>query len=120
MELNGLNFDEILIPALGGQSINKSMPEGTTLPYKYPFWWNAQFVLGSSKKGGMILRTEDKGTELKLLRIGKENGKFSLSIGFEAKAPVTKKEFSAEWFIESYEDNWQERVEVHRRWMETF
>jgi len=117
-KIDGLDFDEVLVPALGGQAINKSMPEGTLLSYKYPFWWNAQFVLGSIKSGGIILRTEDKSTDLKLLRVSKENGKFSLSLGFEAKAPVTKKEFSAEWFVDSYEGKWQNGVEVHRKWME--
>ena len=45
-QIIGFDFEEIIVPALGGQSINKEMPEGKTLSYKYPFWWNAQFVIG--------------------------------------------------------------------------
>lgn len=117
-KLNGLDFDEVIIPALGGQAISKNITDGTTLSYKYPFWWNAQFVIGRFKNGGIILRTEDKSTNLKLLRIGKENGKFSFSVGFEGKAPIKNKTMKCEWFLEHYEGDWKSGVDIHRVWME--
>lgn len=117
-KISGLDFDEVIIPALGGQAINKNITEGTILSYKYPFWWNAQFVIGRLKKGGIILRTEDKKSDLKLLRVGKENGKFSFTIGFEAKAPVKNKSMKCEWLLEYYEGDWKNGVDIHRDWME--
>lgn len=39
--LSSLNFDQVIIPALGGQVLTREMPAETTLSYKYPFWWNA-------------------------------------------------------------------------------
>ena len=68
-QLNGFDFEEILVPALGGQSISNEMPIGNTLSYKYPFWWNSQFVIGKTKKGGLIFRSEDESNDLKLLRV---------------------------------------------------
>ena len=47
-KISGLKLNEVLVPALGGQSIKNNAPVGTILSYKYPFWWNAQFVLGSA------------------------------------------------------------------------
>lgn len=117
-KLSGLEFDEVIIPALGGQSLNDNVPSGTTLSYKYPFWWNAQFVLGIKKDCGLIFRTEDKGTDLKLLRVGKEENKFSITFGFEAKGPLKKKELKAKWFLDSFKGDWRNGVELHRPWME--
>jgi hypothetical protein len=67
-KFSGLKLNEVLVPALGGQSIKNNAPVGTLLSYKYPFWWNAQFVLGSTNNGGIIIRSKDEKPELKLLR----------------------------------------------------
>jgi hypothetical protein len=117
-KLSGLEFDEVIVPALGGQSINNKMPEGSSLSYKYPFWWNAQFVVGTKKNGGLILRTEDEKSDLKLLRVGKENGKFFLVLGFESKAPLHKKESNAAWYLDAFNGSWKNAVDLHRTWME--
>jgi hypothetical protein len=117
-KLSGFDFDEVIIPALGGQSVNNDIPNGTILSYKYPFWWSAQFVLGMKNSSGLIFRTEDSGTDLKLLRIGKEKEKFSITFGFETKAPLQRKELKAEMFIDSFEGGWKNGVEIHRNWME--
>ena len=117
-KLSGLKLNEVLVPALGGQSIKSNAPEGTQLSYKYPFWWNAQFVLGSTDFGGIILRSEDKKPELKLLRVLKEKDSFEITYGFEVPAPLDKKLFKAEWHLGFYEGNWKEGVEIHRKWLE--
>ncbi|MRR13347.1 hypothetical protein EG835_13035, partial [bacterium] len=51
-KLTGLQLREVIIPALGGQSLGSGMPPETALTYKYPFWWNAQFVIGVGGRGG--------------------------------------------------------------------
>src|SRR3989339_739005 len=81
-------------------------------------YWNAKFVLGSTDFGGIILRSEDKKPELKLLRVLKEKDSFEITYGFEVPAPLDKKLFKAEWHLGFYEGNWKEGVEIHRKWLE--
>ena len=71
-KLSGFNFDSVIIPALGGQEISSNMPEGNTLSYKYPFWWNAQFALGMKGNAGLLINSRDDSPALKLLRVGKD------------------------------------------------
>jgi len=117
-KLSGLKLNEVLVPALGGQSIKGSAPLGTVLSYKYPFWWNAQFVLGSFETGGLIIRSKDKKPNLKLLRVLKEQESFELTYGFEVPAPLNKKSFEAEWYLELYKGDWKRGVDIHRQWLE--
>lgn len=117
-KLSGLKLNEVLVPALGGQSIKSNAPVGTMLSYKYPFWWNSQFVLGSSDNGGIIIRSKDDKPELKLLRILKEQDSFEITYGFEVPAPLNKKSFEAEWYLDFYEGDWKNGVDVHRKWLE--
>ncbi len=117
-KLSGLKLNEILVPALGGQSIKNNAPLGTLLSYKYPFWWNSQFVLGSIGDGGIIIRSKDEKPELKLLRVLKEQDSFEISYGFEVPAPLDKKSFEAEWFVDFYDGDWKNGVDVHRNWLE--
>ncbi|MGE5411919.1 MAG: DUF6259 domain-containing protein [Clostridiales bacterium] len=117
-KLSSLNFDEIIIPALGGQSLTKDMTPETTLSYKYPFWWNAQFVIGASKNGLLMLQTKDPGAHLKMLRVSKGESDFSLSVGFECDAPLTSNQIEASWFLCSYKGSWKQAVDSHRKWME--
>jgi hypothetical protein len=117
-KLSGLKLNEVLVPALGGQSIKTSAPLGTALSYKYPFWWNAQFVLGSFENGGLIIRSKDKKPNLKILRVLKEEESFELTYGFEVPAPLNKKSFEAEWYLELYKGNWKQGVDIHRKWLE--
>lgn len=117
-KLSGLKLNEVLVPALGGQSIKNNAPVGTLLSYKYPFWWNAQFVLGSNDEGGIIIRSKDEKPELKLLRILKEQDSFEITYGFEISAPLNKKSFEAEWYLDFYDGNWKNGVDVHRNWLE--
>lgn len=116
-ELSGFNFEEVLVPALGGQSISKAMPEGRALSYKYPFWWNAQFVVGTTKNGGIILRSEDKSDDLKLLRVKKEDKSFTITYGFEADAPLHSNHLEGEIIIEGFEGDWKNGVDLHKNWM---
>ena len=117
-KLSGLRLEEVLVPALGGQSIKKNTPDGTLLSYKYPFWWNAQFVLGSNDVGGIIIRSKDEKPELKLLRVLKEKDSFEITYGFEVPAPLDKKNFEAQWYLDTYEGNWKNGVDIHRDWLE--
>ena len=117
-KLSGLRLKEVLVPALGGQVIKNTAPTGTQLSYKYPFWWNAQFVLGEISNGGIIIRSKDDQPELKLLRVLKEKESFEISYGFEVPAPLDKKSFRAEWYLDFYEDNWKNGVDIHRKWLE--
>ncbi len=116
--LTGFQFEQITIPALGGQTLTKNMSPETTLSYKYPFWWNAQFVLGENKSGGMFLQTKETEPNLKLFRVKRENDNFELSLGFEAQAPIQNREFDAEWYLDSYEGDWRNPVDKHREWLE--
>ncbi|MBN1893710.1 hypothetical protein JW906_04420 [bacterium] len=118
-KLSGLNLDRFIVPALGGQSVDcASMPPETVLSYKYPFWWNAQFVIGERGSGGVWFRCMDEGPGLKLLRIGKENGGCSVTLGFETDAPLAVKPLEAVWFMDGYGGDWKNPVDSHRRWME--
>jgi len=116
--LNGLQLDEVIVPALGGQVITKDMPAETQLSYKYPFWWNAQFVIGAMKQGGIWIRSKDAEPNFKMLRVRRESEGFALTYGFEANAPLKKKHFEAEWFVDAYDGDWRNPVDVHRQWME--
>lgn len=117
-KLAGLDLSEVLIPALGGQSIKRSTPQGTQLSYKYPFWWNAQFVLGQVDNGGIIIRSMDEKPELKLLRVLKDIDSFEITYGFEVPAPLDKNSFEAEWYLDSYEGDWKNGVDIYRKWLE--
>lgn len=118
-KLAGLDLDAVIIPALGGQVISRDMPAGTTLSFKYPFWWNAQFVIGQSAgKGGLLIRTMEVEPRLKLLRVSREDDRFTISIGFEAPAPLTSSTLEAEWYLEWFEGDWRVAVDRHRAWME--
>jgi hypothetical protein len=117
-KLSGLKLNEVLVPALGGQSIKNNAPVGTLLSYKYPFWWNAQFVLGSASDYGIIIRSKEEKPELKLLRVLKEQDSFEITYGFEVPAPLDKKCFEAEWYLDFYEGNWKNGADIHRNWLE--
>ncbi|OGU74262.1 MAG: hypothetical protein A2V93_08180 [Ignavibacteria bacterium RBG_16_34_14] len=116
--VSGFQFEQVIIPALGGQTLTKDMTPETTLSYKYPFWWNAQFVLGENKNGGMFLHTKDKDPDFKLFRVKRGEAEFELSLGFEANAPITKTTLEAEWFLDSYKESWKNPVDKHRKWLE--
>lgn len=116
--LSGLDLDEIIIPALGGQKITKQMPEQSTLSYKYPFWLNAQFVAGVKDKGGLWIYSHETSTNLKLVRIRRENNGFTLSYGFEAPAKKRLTAFETEWCLEGFTGGWQEPAAEYRDWME--
>lgn len=116
-KLNGFNFDEVLVPALGGQSISNEMPNGKTLSYKYPFWWNSQFVIGKTKNGGLIFRSEDKSNDLKLLRVGNTKKNFEITFGHEAAAPLNSNKLEYEFYIEPFEGDWKNGVDIHKNWM---
>ena len=116
--ITSLKVDEIIVPALGGQVLTHDMPEGTTLSYKYPFWWNAQFTIGKITSGGLWLFSQDEAPNLKLLRVGKDQKGFSLTYGYEASAPLVSKKLAAEWFLDGFSGSWQSPVDRHRSWLE--
>jgi hypothetical protein len=119
--LDGFALDEVIVPALGGQTLTRDMPAGESVAYKYPFWWNAQFAIGTQARGGILLSTRDVDPRLKVLRINRafdEEGGFNLGLGFEADAPLDKTTLSASWSIDRFEGDWREAVEMHRLWLE--
>ncbi len=116
--LGGWQCDEVIVPALGGQVLTAQMPVDTTLSYKYPFWWSAQFVIGRSARGGFCIRSEDANPDLKLLRVKRETGAFELTFGFEADAQQISNEIRAEWLVDGFEGDWRLAVDRHRSWME--
>lgn len=119
----GLELEEVIVPALGGQVIDRGMPSGETLTFKYPFWWNAQFAVGSlGREEGLFLYTRKVEPSFRLLRIQKaEDGsdRFMLGLGFEARGPLRDTHLEAEWVLEAYEGDWRMPVERHRRWLES-
>jgi hypothetical protein len=117
-KLSGLNLNQVVIPALGGQAVSDQMPDGTALSFKYPFWWNAQFVLGLIEKGGLWLRSMDASSTLKLFRLRKEKTGFEWTFGCEAPAPLTAHDLEMEWYLDGFDGGWQGPVHVHQQWME--
>ncbi len=115
--LAGLDLDEVILPALGGQSLSASMPEGTSLTYKYPFWLNAQFVLGMAGRGGIWLRSMDVEPSFKFIRIRKSGGKFDISFAAEAQGPLRANTIDASWFVDCFEGTWKEPAGIHRDWL---
>lgn len=117
--LSGLDLAEVIIPALGGQRLSDAMPLETTLSYKYPFWWNAQFVIGAAHRGGGLwLSSRDESPDLKLLRVGRHADGFAWSYGYEVPAPFAR-EVAVDWWLDGFAGDWQVPVERHRQWMET-
>lgn len=116
--VSGFNFEQVTLPALGGQSLTREMTSELTLSYKYPFWWNAQFVLGENKKGGMFLHLKDEKPDFKLFRVKRDEDAFQFFLGFESNAPLEKRSLTAGWFLECYEKDWRKPVEKHREWLE--
>jgi hypothetical protein len=116
--LSGLQAEEVIVPALGGQSLNRSMPADTTISYKYPFWWNAQFVLGASGSEGFWIRSKETEPRLKMLRVKNESTGFAITYGFEAMAPLGARTLDATWYLDSYAGSWKEPVNIHRAWLE--
>lgn len=116
--MSGFDFKQVLSPALGGQAIMKSLPEGITVNYKYPFWWNAQFLLGEMEGGCLMLSPKDPNPELKVARVSHEDKRFSLGYGVEMKAPLNSKRIKAEWHLEFIEGDWKKAVDHHRKWLE--
>ena len=117
-KLSGFQFDKVIVPALGGQMLTEDMTPDLTLSYKYPFWWNAQFVIGEKGNDGLWLHTKDASSDLKLLRVTKREKDFQLALGFESKAPLDSNYLEAEWYLDSYSDNWENPVNIHRGWIE--
>jgi hypothetical protein len=117
--VSGFQFEQVTIPALGGQTLTKDMTPETMLSYKYPFWWNAQFTLGENKKGGMFLHLKDKNPDFKLFRVKRNDDEFELSLGFEANAPITKNTLRREWYLDSYTGSWKKPIDKHRIFLES-
>jgi hypothetical protein len=116
--LTSLKVDEIIVPALGGQVLTIDMPDETTLSYKYPFWWNAQFAIGKIASGGLWLCSRDEKPNLKLLRVSKYQDGFSLTYGYEAPAPLISRKLESEWYFDGFTGDWQMPVDCHRQWLE--
>ncbi len=117
-KITGLLVDSVIVPALGGQVLDKRMPAGATVSYKYPFWWSAQFVIGQTGKGAILLGSRDPGPDLKMLRVTKANDGFALTLGFEASGPLRSKSLKADWHLECFQGSWKTAVDRHRDWME--
>jgi hypothetical protein len=116
--MSGLELSSVILPALGGQALDRRMPIGTMLSYKYPFWWNAQFVIGQTERGGLWFRTKDVDPHFKLVRIKRSTRGFDFSYGFEADAPLTSTTLKATWYLDCYKGSWKVPVDIHRRWLE--
>ncbi len=116
--LSGLRLKEVIVPALGGQSIDQRMPAGSTLSYKYPFWWNAQFVIGRTERGGIWLHSRNADPGFAMLRVTRDRAGFALTYGCEAAAPLTSKTLAATWYLDAFRGSWNVPVDAHRAWME--
>jgi len=117
-KITGLDLRSVVIPALGGQAIGRGMPRGTSLAYKYPFWWNAQFLVGQAERGGVWLRTMDAAPRFRLARVKRSAAGFDITYGFEADAPLLSPVLSATWYLDCYRGSWRVPAETHRAWME--
>ncbi|HEX9006951.1 MAG TPA: DUF6259 domain-containing protein [Bacteroidota bacterium] len=116
--LDGLALDQMVIPALGGQALSSAMPVDTTMSYKYPFWWSAQFAVGMAGPGGIWLSAREKQAHLKLLRIRRYVEGFALTYGVEAVGPVASRSLAGTWYLDGFRGDWTVPVEKYRPWME--
>jgi hypothetical protein len=116
-ELDSVLVREMIIPALGGQSLTEGMPAGTTLSYKYPFWWNAQFAIGSTGREGILIRTKDSKPLFKMLRVRRTDAGFALSYGFEVDRSADARQLDAVWYLDAFEGSWKRAVDLHREWL---
>jgi hypothetical protein len=116
--LNGINAEKMIVPALGGQMMTDQMPEGSQLSYKYPFWLNAQFIIGENKKGGFSIRSQDKSSDMKLVRVKRNKSSWAVTYGFENNGRSNLKSLAADWYLDVYSGDWKHVVEVHREWLE--
>lgn len=117
-KISGLGLRSVVVPALGGQALSKRMPAGTTLSYKYPFWWSAPFILGEAAGGGFWLRSMDARPAFRLARVKRTGGGFDITFGFEADAPLVATTLRAAWYIDCYAGTWRVPVDEYRAWME--
>jgi hypothetical protein len=115
--LSNVSIDSAIVPALGGQVLTSHMPAGATLTYKYPFWWNAQFLIGTAPGGGLWLRGKDVDPRFKLVRVKRGTAGFDIVYGFEADAPLHSTSLRATWYLDCYKGSWKVPVDVHRTWM---
>lgn len=117
--LSGLQLENFIIPALGGQILSDSMPDKNEVSYKYPFWWNAQFAVGQNADGGVWLQSRDTKPNLKLFRLKRENEAFTITFGYEAQAPIRETTLEFDWFLRGFQGSWKRPVDAHRNWMQT-
>jgi hypothetical protein len=120
--LEGFRIEDVIVPALGGQQLTADMPAGESVAYKYPFWWNAQFAIGTLADGGLLLSTREVHPQLKVLRVQRAEqpgGGFNMGLAFEADAPLDKNRLSASWSVEHFTGEWHVGLERHREWMES-
>ncbi len=116
--LAGLDLSEVVLPALGGQSLGTGMPTGTVLTYKYPFWLNAQFVLGMTPGGGVWLRSDDVRPLFKFVRVKRAENTFTLSYGAEADGPLTSRTIEASWVLDCFKGSWKVPTDIYRQRLE--
>jgi len=117
-KITGFDLEEVIVPALGGQSLNRGMPDGTTLSYKYPFWWTAQFVVGIQSNGGVWLHMIEEKPRLKLLRVSREDGHFTFSLGQENDASNPSQILESKWYLDCFQGDWKGPADEYRKWME--
>jgi hypothetical protein len=117
-KLDGLILNEVVLPALGGQALSKKMPPDTSLTYKYPFWLNAQFVLGMTRGGGMWFRCKDERPVFKFVRVRRKGETFTLAYGIEADGPLNSRTLEATWYIDCFKGSWKVPTDIYRTWME--
>lgn len=119
--IEDLDLHSIVVPALGGQALGAKMPGGTSVAYKYPFWWQSQFAVGEmDERNGLWLRTMEVEPRLKVLRVQRtdaEEERFTLGLGLEAEGPLDGKPMSASWYLSGYSDTWKEPAGIHRDWI---
>lgn len=117
--LEGIQAEKMIIPALGGQCLSDSMRPGTKLDYKYPFWWNAKFVVGEFENDGIMFFFRDTEPVHKLLRIQRGKETFAMTLGQEAVAPVTEPSLSMELRVKGFSGTWENAVDEYRNWMKS-
>jgi hypothetical protein len=118
--LRGLELDSVVVPALGGQELGAAMPAGAAVAFKYPFWWNAQFVIGRAPGGGgLMLHVRETDTRFKVLRVARSaDGRFDWTLGIEAKGPLDSHTLRGEWLLSPFDGSWETAADAYREWME--
>lgn len=113
--LEGLRLDCAIVPALGGVVLDRSFPRYRQFVAKHPFWWRARYAIFSYRSGGWDLRVEGEEQQFATLRIGRGDRGWTVGVGIETTAPLTRTSFTATCHLRGFVGPWTEAAATYKR-----